>query len=89
MLAGCLQRGKNIDGFLKGGLVDPSLLKMRHDELAREMERRGYQHKSPMKECDYSFIKGCIDLQANMVELRSRCEGCRALLEEAKRLDIN
>ncbi len=89
MLAGCLQRGKNIDGFLKGGLVDPSLLHVRHEALVREMEKRGYQHRSPIENCDYPLIKGDVDVQANVVELSSKCEDCRALFDEAGRTHVD
>lgn len=50
ILAGCLNRGKNIRGFIEQGLVDPTLICKRHAELVTEMERRGYSHSSPLPE---------------------------------------
>ena len=50
MLLGSLRRGKNIDGFLAGKLVDPRRMFRRHEELVLEMERRGYRHASPLEE---------------------------------------
>ena len=37
MLLGSLRRGKNIDGFLAGKLVDPRRMFRRHEELLLEM----------------------------------------------------
>lgn len=76
---------ENIGGFSKGRLVDPSLLRVRHDALAREMEKRGYQPGSPVENCGCSLIKGNIDILENIVELSSRCEERRALIEQAGR----
>lgn len=52
MLLGSLRRGKNIDGFLAGKLVDPRRMFRRHEELVLEMERRGYRHASPLDEAE-------------------------------------
>ena len=37
MLLGSLRRGKNIEGFLSGGLVDPQSIFARHEELVAEI----------------------------------------------------
>ena len=42
MLLGSLRRGKSIEGFLSGGLVDPQCIFARHQELVAEMTRRGF-----------------------------------------------
>ena len=49
MLLGSLRRGKNIDGFLAGKLVDPRRMFRRHGELVLEMERRGYRRRRWMR----------------------------------------
>lgn len=83
MLVGSMRRGKNIDGFLAGKLVDPRLIFQRHEQLVREMRRRGYAHASPLNEEEcralmqgYGFPQEGIDLRANERELRRRCEDC-------------
>jgi hypothetical protein len=77
MLAGCLEKGKNIRGFIEHGFVDPSLLLHRHDELVREMKRRGYHHCSPIGNLTQDMEQGHIDPKANKAELCRRCADCR------------
>ena len=83
MLLGSLRRGKNIDGFLAGKLVDPRRMFRRHEELVLEMERRGYRHASPLDEAEcetlarrYGRTGTGIDAGANAAELARRCPEC-------------
>lgn len=82
MLAGCLNKGKNISGFIENSFVDPTLLLPRHDELVREMQRRGYNHCSPVGNLPEALQKGHIDPKANIVELCRRCPECRKRLSD-------
>ena len=77
MLAGCLEKGKNIDGFIEHGFVDPALLLQRHDHLVAEMKRRGYNHCSPVGTLPDILEKGHIDPETNKIELCRRCAECR------------
>jgi len=77
MLAGCLNNGKNIKGFVEKGFVDPSLLRHRHEELVAEMQRRGYNHCSPVGKLPQTLQKGHIDPATNRVERCRRCRECR------------
>ena len=79
MLVGCLEKGKNIKGYLKKGLVDPSLIEKRHDELVSEMKRRGYRHLSPLDGMPRNLPVGNVNQVKNASELASRCTKCRAL----------
>ena len=86
MLLGSLRRSKNIEGFLTGGLVDPSQLFARHEELVGEMTRRGFKHSSPIdaQECTalaagYSG-RAIINTAANAHDLCKRCPDCAALM---------
>jgi hypothetical protein len=76
MFAGTINRGKNIRGYLDKGLLEVHNLKSRHDELAGEMEKRGYHHGSPL-EYKPGDKAGSIDAGRNAVELNKRCEQCR------------
>ena len=83
MLLGSLRRGKNIDGFLAGKLVDPRRMFRRHEELVLEMERRGYRHASPLDEAEcetlarrYGRTGTEIDAGAKAAELARRCPEC-------------
>ena len=77
MLVGTLERGKSIQGFLDGGLIDTSKIRDRHADLTVEMMFRGYKHKSPL-----SFVHddpdGYVDVDGNLEELHRRCEDCKS-----------
>ena len=42
---------------IKRNQIFPSLMKQRHDELVCEMIRRGYNHNSPYKQPDISYLE--------------------------------
>ncbi len=46
MFLGSLKKRINIDGYIKNDLLEPLSLKNRHDALADEMIKRGYNHNS-------------------------------------------
>jgi hypothetical protein len=85
MFVGTLSKGKNLSGYINGGLVDISYIVTRHMELAAEMFRRGYKHKSPLflpKILPLSlsfedYDRSLIDIEANEAELRRRCKNCQ------------
>ena len=84
MFIGSILRGKSVAGFLSGGLLEPKTLKARHTQLADEMTRRGYNHKSPLLDVDITHLPpGKIDVERNIADLRVRCEAC------AKRINHN
>ena len=49
MIVGALNKGQNLQGFYDKGLIDTRLIIIRHADLANEMERRGYTHRSPLQ----------------------------------------
>ncbi len=76
-----------IDGRLSPiVLIEPASMKTRHDELAEEMLRRGYNHKSPYELPDLSYLphaqrKAKADISYNLSDLSSRCEDCKKQIE--------
>ena len=79
MLVGSLNRAKNIDGFLRDGLVQLRSIRRRHAELVAEMQRRGFRHQSPLPEFRPRRA-GQVDRVENLKELARRCVDCRALI---------
>lgn len=77
MVAGSVRRGRPL-GRLLDGFVDLARVRRRHRELAVEMKRRGYCHKSPLLPMGH-VRGGRIDVQENAVELQRRCRACRRL----------
>jgi hypothetical protein len=62
-------------GHAKRGQVRTGLLAARHDELAREMKCRGFDHDSPF-DYDIETDIGYVDRHANLVDLYNRCDEC-------------
>jgi hypothetical protein len=78
MLVGCINKGKNIHGFLEKGLVEPQSVEKRHAELVREMVRRGYRHNSPLPAHQVKGMHSIVDWKRSLGELQRRCADCRA-----------
>lgn len=79
MLVGSLNGNRSVTGFLNDGLVAIHLIQDRHEELAIEMQRRGWKHRSDLLRFTV-FKAGEIDVAANITELKRRCADCRILL---------
>lgn len=84
MFLGSLLKGKSIDGFINDGLVEVHTLDVRHEEIAQEMLRRGYNHKSPLPEgtADVLYEAGRVDPKRSLEDLANRCEECRERQKE-------
>ena len=76
MFAGCLREGKSLAGYVRAHLVELDCIQSRHDELAKEMLRRGYKHLSPLKPFP-CHKDGKVDVDSNIKELTERCTECR------------
>ena len=75
MFVGTIKKGRKIDGYIKNGLVDTDKIKKRHDDLAEEMIRRGFNHASEL------LYEDCLNLQSvnviqNEISLKMRCKKC-------------
>ena len=84
MFLGSLKKRKKLDGFFKNNLFEPRSLYQRHKDLADEMVRRGYNHKSEIKEEDCACVLDLsiekqyweIDKEIALKDLLSRCPEC-------------
>jgi hypothetical protein len=73
-------RGHKIDG--RRGQIEPEAMGSRHDELAAEMLRRGYQHRSPYVQPNLDAYPAClrfmrVDRSSSLTVLLDRCPRCR------------
>jgi hypothetical protein len=85
---------KHRHNFVKGhsiagrkGQIEPVSMKQRHDELAKEMELRGYKHNSPYEQPDlshYDLKDFIVDKEKSLIDLCNRCPNCNALVQEKK-----
>jgi hypothetical protein len=82
------RRGYSITGrFFPVIQIELSSLESRHNELAEEMIRRGYNHKSPLIDIpelekiypQYYDLK--VDLDYNLRDLIDRCPECKERYE--------
>ena len=67
--------------------IDPWAMQTRHDELTKELIRRGYKHNSPYTQPDLAYLYAYkhlvnIDIKANEADLATRCPECRKLINE-------
>jgi len=88
------EKRHNISGRVKPpAQIFPSLMESRHNELVEEMERRGYNHKSPYTLPDLSHLtleerSPDIDLGHNIEDLKNRCSECKKRIEENNVLEL-
>lgn len=82
MILGSLRRGTSLAGYVAKGLVETARLASRHDELAREMLRRGWRHRSPLRAPRRMPALGRVDRAESRRELARRCTECRRMLRE-------
>lgn len=83
MFIGVIDHGQTVRGYLQRGLLEVHSLYTRHQELVKEMKRRGYNHFSALDE-KWKFVdrSGFIDRESNLEELIRRCSKCRKSVEE-------
>ncbi|MHA2353488.1 MAG: pyrimidine dimer DNA glycosylase/endonuclease V [Candidatus Thorarchaeota archaeon] len=86
MILGTLKSGIRLDGYVRNNLLELKSLKKRHDEIAAEMVRRGYNHQSPLDWMDEEAdsvnqtddVKNSkVDKLLALGDLHSRCSECR------------
>jgi hypothetical protein len=79
------EKGHRVDGRLYPVVqIEPSSMEARHNELAREMLRRGYKHNSPYTQPDLSKYpawvrEAKVDPAVSLEDLCNRCPACREL----------
>ncbi len=73
---------KVVEGHAEENQIDTSLIQERHDDLVEELERRGFEHDSPMDYRDKLDL-GEINIEKNIKELAERCEECRERMTDS------
>ena len=74
------------DKYIENNCIEPSSMQKRHDELAEELLRRGYNHQSPFEAPDISYLPEDqrnykVDVKTSLKDLCERCPDCRARIE--------
>lgn len=70
-------------GHVAKGNIDTTLINQRHEQLVKEMDRRGWNHESPLSydSNETQYGEGCIDYGENLLDLYDRCPDCAARIE--------
>lgn len=80
MFVGTINNNIKIEGYLKNNLLDVKKIKERHDLLVKEMNNRGYNHKSELKDINRDFTieekSYNIDKNKSLDSLIYRCNEC-------------
>lgn len=76
MLVGSILKNKSLEGFKKNNLIEVHNINKRHQELVKEMIRRGMNHNSELPKFK-SFKYGKVNIQNNLKELKQRCNKCK------------
>lgn len=79
MLVAHLNLGRKVDGFVAHNCVQPKSIGARHKALAKEMERRGYTHASPLQQpviAAHQHPEAKVDAAAALTDLLARCDEC-------------
>jgi hypothetical protein len=71
--------------------IEPASMKIRHDELADEMLKRGMKHESPYTMPDISYLKqdafAKVDINKSKADLSERCAMCGYKIEKGDRCE--
>ncbi len=77
MFAGCINKNKTLTGYIAKNLFDPASLTCRHNQLVKEMKRRGCSHHSPIN--TYKGISSPINSYDSLYDLLTRCKACSTM----------
>jgi len=83
MFIGSIRKGISITGYIKNDLLEPKSIYKRHNEIAEEMKKRGFNHRSPLPKINLSsiiikeYLNHRIDWRNSYNDLLSRCINCR------------
>lgn len=84
MFVGHITLGRKLGRYASEGLVDSRKIQARHDALVKEMQSRGYDHKSPMKYTD-RLDEGRVNKEKSLQEILRRCTDCKQRWNERLR----
>lgn len=86
MLVGSLRAGIRLGRYLTDGLVDPSKIVERHDQIVEECRRRGWPsgfiHVTPIDVTGLTLVVNPVDAETALEDLLARCTQCWANYKE-------
>jgi hypothetical protein len=91
MMASSIAKCRNLQGFLKNGLCEPSSIIKRHEKIVVEMEERGYKHNKPLKNfmiLTKELRNASVNREKSLSDLINRCSNCRKRYAEKRSIII-
>lgn len=76
MIANLRNTRKWTESLTAKGFLEPQNALKRHDKLAKEMTKRGVNHKSPLDVAGVDLPKGKVDIKKSKQDLKARCKKC-------------
>lgn len=89
-ICGILRAGKDLSGYYANRLLELPALQRRHDALAREMQRRGFSHRSPFAFDVHGWLRNnpqplhAVPRRWSLGQLHQRCPACAELYRQGK-----
>lgn len=68
--------GKWVRNLTAKGFLEPQNFLVRHNSIVGEMERRGFNHNSPLDVSGINLPIGNVDVQKSIIDLEKRCGEC-------------
>ncbi|MBN2420973.1 hypothetical protein JXB27_01705 [Candidatus Woesearchaeota archaeon] len=70
--------------------IEPKSYEKRHNQLVKEMLRRGYSHNSKLKAPDFSYLpkehrNAKVNINISIGDLKKRCKECKKRIEKWKK----
>lgn len=91
-LLGTIKKKMRVGGYVQNNCIEITAMKDQHDKLVIEMEKRGWNHKSPLINQDEinevaSYLPkehmiAKVDVESSNKERFCRCEECRRRRDE-------
>lgn len=93
MIVGSINKSKNLEGFVDRNCLQFKSIYTRHNALAKEMIRRGYNHKSPIEKINWlkgnkvtlKVLASKVNQKLSEKDLYGRCKDCRDLAQKLKK----
>lgn len=76
MLVGSIYKRISLWGYIDKRLIDLNYLHQRHDELAKEIQHRGWKHASNLPYVPSLPLESVV-VEESLFELGNRCAECR------------
>lgn len=79
-LVGAIKKKKSLFGYISQNIIETKSIALRHKVLAQELQRRNYNHNSPLEYTD-TLDQGTVNPASSLKDLLNRCRRCQERYE--------